>query len=634
MPLPHLLPKKPHAPSPWSSPSPGGGGPRRGRRGRGARGGTATPPVRSPQSAVLTHALAPLGGRVRRRALLEHLHAGLLWGGIGATTITLAGRLLGRPDAPLAAIVVCAIATGMVLTLALLNRPQVWDVARAADDLGLQEQATSALFASGTNHPVAPLLTAGAVQAIGSLDPQTYPLVTHPRRWWAVAGAFLALLLALLVPIPALGDAGRRAQEARAVAATRAAVQALQAPAATPRPPEPLAQATAQELAALEQQLASARSAAEAARALEQAQQRLAALPAAQDFTRQRALDELGAAWAGQPDLEAVRQAIQARDADATRQAMADLAGRADAMSPEQRQQLQLALQAGANATRDVPELSSALRQAASRVAAGQPADGSQAGSGEAIRALEASLSQSASQGAGLRTVQQAVSGLGQTRAALGQASASGGAASGAPAGSASSAQAGAAGSGPGAGSAGGASAGSSNGAGSGSGTGSGSGQGGSSGAGGTGQGTGSGAGTGGAGQGTGSGAGAGGAPGTGQPGAGGASAGPGQGAVPNRPPNAAGATTYDPIYAPHLQGGEGGPSIQLPADSSAASGETVDLPDSSVTLGAQRPYNEVYGQYENAARQSLTRQSLPPALQSMVQRYFSAIAPESQPQP
>jgi hypothetical protein len=54
-----------------------------------------------------------------------------------------------------------------------------------------------------------------------------------------------------------------------------------------------------------------------------------------------------------------------------------------------------------------------------------------------------------------------------------------------------------------------------------------------------------------------------------------------------------------------------------------------VALPDSPVVLGAARPYDEVYGQYETAARQSMVRQALPPALQGLVQRYFSALAPE-----
>jgi hypothetical protein len=57
-----------------------------------------------------------------------------------------------------------------------------------------------------------------------------------------------------------------------------------------------------------------------------------------------------------------------------------------------------------------------------------------------------------------------------------------------------------------------------------------------------------------------------------------------------------------------------------------------VDLPDSPLTRGAVRPYDEVYGEYEAAARQSASRQSLPPALQGLVQRYFSALQPGGQP--
>jgi hypothetical protein len=35
-----------------------------------------------------------------------------------------------------------------------------------------------------------------------------------------------------------------------------------------------------------------------------------------------------------------------------------------------------------------------------------------------------------------------------------------------------------------------------------------------------------------------------------------------------------------------------------------------------------------VYSEYEERARLSLAQQTLPPALESLVQRYFSAIAP------
>jgi hypothetical protein len=53
-----------------------------------------------------------------------------------------------------------------------------------------------------------------------------------------------------------------------------------------------------------------------------------------------------------------------------------------------------------------------------------------------------------------------------------------------------------------------------------------------------------------------------------------------------------------------------------------------VELPDSPLEVGSIRPYQTVYGDYEAQARSSLSQQPLPPALDSLVQRYFSAIAP------
>lgn len=84
----------------------------------------------------------------------------------------------------------------------------------------------------------------------------------------------------------------------------------------------------------------------------------------------------------------------------------------------------------------------------------------------------------------------------------------------------------------------------------------------------------------------------------------------------------------YDRVYAPSLMGGQGGARIRAPGDGGAATGERVELPESRVSLGALWPYNEVYGEYETAARESAARQALPPALQSLVQRYFSSIKP------
>jgi hypothetical protein len=98
--------------------------------------------------------------------------------------------------------------------------------------------------------------------------------------------------------------------------------------------------------------------------------------------------------------------------------------------------------------------------------------------------------------------------------------------------------------------------------------------------------------------------------------------------------PSTRGPVPYDSIYAPSLIGGDGGARVGLPGDASGASGNTVELPDSPLALGAVRPYDEAYGQYEAAARQSLARQSLPPPLQGLVQRYFSAIEPARESEP
>ena len=50
--------------------------------------------------------------------------------------------------------------------------------------------------------------------------------------------------------------------------------------------------------------------------------------------------------------------------------------------------------------------------------------------------------------------------------------------------------------------------------------------------------------------------------------------------------------------------------------------------------VGDVRPYDQVYAEYAEAARQSAARQPLPPNVQTMVERYFGAIAPPSEGQP
>jgi len=54
--------------------------------------------------------------------------------------------------------------------------------------------------------------------------------------------------------------------------------------------------------------------------------------------------------------------------------------------------------------------------------------------------------------------------------------------------------------------------------------------------------------------------------------------------------------------------------------------GSEVALERSPTTLGAVRPYTEVYGQYMAEAQESLGRAPLPPDMEKLVWQYFNAL--------
>ena len=564
-------------------------------------------PQRPHAPEALARALGPFVRRLWLRRLLGGLTVGLLFGSGGVALLALGGRLLDRPEWPTAAVLWAVVVFAAVGLVSSFRRPDAWAAARAADGLGLAERAASALHANAANHPAAPLLVVQAVAALAETR-ATFPLRPERRRWrWSLAVSILAIVT-LIAPLPVPAERAQRAAEDRAIAEVRKTVEAL-ATGAEPAKPEPLARSTADELRALEERLAQARSVTEAARELEASQARLAGLPGSEDRALTRATERLAQTWAGRSDLGELSRGLSAGDALEVERALAELAERAVEMTSRERQDLALALQAGANAAREAPELSSALRQASAAVGGEEGVSG-EGGASAALGSLGPALAAGAARAGGVRGLAGAVAALGQARAGLGSAGAAGVASAGAASGAAGAGQAG---NGSG-GSAGSGSGGDGSGTGSGSGSGNGAGQG-------SGNGQGSGFGSG-----AGAGAGRGGGPAPGKPGGGnaGATSGFGSGS-----PSRVGATIYDPVYAPRLIGGEGGSETQLSGDPDGASGQSVEMPDGPVTLGQVRPYDEVYAEYEAAARESLGRGSLPPALQGLVQRYFVSLAPE-----
>lgn len=582
-------------------------------------------------SLLITHHpyLITLRRRVRGRWLLHRLRVGLLWALAGDALIAAGGRTAELPGWPLATLVWTVLSLLAAVAIALQSRPNGWMVALAADSFGLSERVTSAIHAARVGDPAAQLLAEDAARALSRIDPSDYPLLPDRRLRKLETAALLGLTLALFLPMPALGYGQRRAADARSVTAARESVKTLEARLAAATP-EPLVQAAAEDLRAAEQRLAEARTAEEVARVLEQTQEQLAGRGQAEDYAWQRAMESLSSLWRDSRSLSAVARALRAGDQGRLEQTLADLAQRSEGMDPEEKQELRLGLQAGANAVRDIPDLAGALRQASSQAGRSSSPDAIKEGAApEPMSEVASLLGQGMSRSAGLQAMQQAMAGLGQARGRLGAVAGSAGTAGA----TASTGPASGSGSGGQVGAGQGAQAGSGTGSGSGAGPGSGAGDGSGSGSGtgpGTGAGSGSGSGSGGAGgagSGAGAGAGAGGEASSGRPGSGSAGVtSAGGGAAPSL----RGTTNYDPVYAPELLGGSGGPTIKAPGEAQGASGETVELPNSPLELGSVRPYDEVYGRYEAAARQSLSRQPLPPSLQSLVQRYFSAIAPAS----
>ena len=84
--------------------------------------------------------------------------------------------------------------------------------------------------------------------------------------------------------------------------------------------------------------------------------------------------------------------------------------------------------------------------------------------------------------------------------------------------------------------------------------------------------------------------------------------------ATESRPPTGGGAsgtsgpTVYTPLANPSLLGGPDGREVGVAGDVAEARGQTVELPDSPLALGAVRPYETVYPDYAASAGQALAR--------------------------
>jgi tetratricopeptide (TPR) repeat protein len=95
--------------------------------------------------------------------------------------------------------------------------------------------------------------------------------------------------------------------------------------------------------------------------------------------------------------------------------------------------------------------------------------------------------------------------------------------------------------------------------------------------------------------------------------------------------PNEGRTGEYESIYAPLHLGGEGGPLVNPDpqgAEEGVPIGTTPADPNREPNA-SQVPYNQVYGQYNEAASRALDDSYIPLGMKSYVRNYFGALEPE-----
>lgn len=555
----------------------------------------------------LARALRPLENRVMTRYGLESLRLALLWG-LAAASAALALLWL-YPLLP----VYCAYGAGTAAALAVAGlrvhrRPDALAVVHVADGLGLDGDAVTAyrLLESGGADEwsrAAAVKGIAACKHAGANIAGIYPVVPAWRQWQGVALLAVLFVVLQVVPNPLVSywaERQVRQEELRAAALiARQAVERVEDLQVNGE--NVLPEDVQKKLAGLPRDITKARNKQEAAGLLERARWQLDEARKMIPSTAGQDLNRLAETWGkmqGQ-QWKNLAAALKKNDAAAIDKAVADLAAALQNAGTEQKEKAAAAMFQGSGVVKDA-FLRQALREAAGSVmdsgsqAAGA-ASGGAAGQGLAAAAGKlsgalAGMAEAAGAGSALGNSSESLAGLASSLSGTGGAMAlavggtgSAGSING-PVGS------GAGDSLPGEGAAAG-------------GTGQGDGSGDN---GGSGSGDGDGAGSGnGNGNGTGTG--------SGGNGSGGAGAGRSGGGL-------------DLIYTPLLPGSEADPSRVAGQIRQGEQGTEINLESSPTTLGAVRPYSDVYGQYMAEAHDSLSRAPLPPDMEKLVWQYFSAL--------
>jgi hypothetical protein len=537
---------------------------------------------------VLQTRLGQWDTRRRQAALLLWLPRALAAALLVALVVALAARvwpLLAAGEIALLAIALAVVAVALTAVMTLARRRSLAEQARFADrHFALRERAATAVEIQAGQHDVPPALAArqlsDTLAAAAAVDvARRLPLTSRPADWLPALAALLALALALWLPNPQAALLAQRRAVAAAVGQQASALEALAEQIAadenlSPEQRNALQQPLEEALATLNEPGASQ---AEAVAALSQAETELREL--GQTFDHAAASASVAAAadaLSRSPAAGELAQALEAAQAAQAGQAAGELADTLPQLDAAAQRELAESLAEAATALAPTDAaLAGQLDRAADALA-----EGDTAAAQEALRQASQGLQTAAQTAAATEQAAQTADQLGAARQSVASAGApeSGAQASGEQAG-----QAGETGQPGGAGPEGAA---------------------GQSGA---------------AGQ---------------DGGAGETPGGQGQGSATGGPSAGGGHVENVFVPAPVDLSGQGQDvelEVQCLSDPAACGppGEQLPTdPNRPATGGSIVPFDQVFGDYRDAAFEALPGSAIPPALQGLVRDYFAALEP------
>ena len=347
-------------------------------------------------SESVTNALRPW----RRRLSLQQTIRWTLWGiSTGlllACIILLIARVTPWSNAIIWAIGSAVAGTISALATALWKRPSLSYTARMADSrLSLHDRLGTAWELREQSIPLAKLQRRDALKQLQKHTPAK-TLSLRPGRstglFFIIVAIFFVVLLVLPNPMTAIlkQQAAFQARIAKQIASIEQVRQNLtQQPGISPTEKQKIDQI----LSDLENKLQQAKTDTQAQQALAQAQTQLNQQrdPQASNKTQANNAASSSLQNSKNSDLKALGNALANNDSKQVSQALQNLAGQINKMSPEQRSQLSQQLENAANQAGQDQALSSALHQAAKAVADGNPSE-----INDASKALQTATTQNA----------------------------------------------------------------------------------------------------------------------------------------------------------------------------------------------------------------------------------------------